>query len=990
MKTRILLLLTILFQFNNLDSQTWEGTISTDWDNANNWIPPVVPGPTDNIFIGAMAPNYPVLTSNKTVNNFAMLEGLIDLNGHDFTANGTTNLRESTIEGTGSTLYMNGSVYVGDINFDGIICYPRFITNSPNVRILKSTFHNIAYILKTGSLTDDSYGNIFNDTTHIINGATSVGWIVMGGNLPDIFNGNLFVKNLSSTSTTYVRLASNTSGNQFNADVEFETSGNNSGIGIGFFASSTSTLATGRQFKISAMGFTTGDLQFVNLTQLGSAAQNLSITGRYIESINSTWNGPVNFSAPRFRISQTTHNNTASWQKTGSGNDLSPGGNTFNDITEIIKSNTSTGRLSMGNTNPDIFNGQLFIKNLGSSEAIVLARNSSGNQFNNDVELQTSGSNTGIWFGFDVSSTSSLGLGKKIKISSLGFNSGDLIFYNFTQLGSDSISLVTNGEHIRSINSTWNGPTYFSGPRVYVTGTVHNNTAFWEKTGPNPDYSPGANVFNDDVILSCVSNVLLGDFYMGVGSFKDVYNGNVTWECFGLGTLNPSFNQEDEYFGNITFAGNQIITAAGGFDGRVILKGGNNQFINKTGTNPNCIINRLRLDKTSNSVTLQTPTEIAEECDFTQGLLNTDPTNLLLFLNSSTAVNANDNSFVNGPVRKIGNQAFTFPTGKEGTFRSINYKKYRPIGISAPSLTTDHFTSEYILGDSHPLYSHDSLSIGVERVSGCEYWVLDRTNGTSNVFVTLSYNDFASTDNCSGVTDQSDLLVARWNGTKWVSHGNGGTTGTPADGTIDTDTPVTSFSPFALGSSNPLTNPLPIELTSMEAYCLKGKRLITWSTSSEVNSSHFVLHRSEDGIEFKKISKIDAVGNSTQNIKYEFLDDDSHPGIIYYKLQQFDIDGGHKIYSTISSQCDFFENISSIYPNPSGNSAFLSVNSSNDQSGRIFLFDGNGKMISRNDIHLEKGKNDIMLSHSDLVPGFYTVRIEMAHETQILKWVVVR
>jgi hypothetical protein len=58
------------------------------------------------------------------------------------------------------------------------------------------------------------------------------------------------------------------------------------------------------------------------------------------------------------------------------------------------------------------------------------------------------------------------------------------------------------------------------------------------------------------------------------------------------------------------------------------------------------------------------------------------------------------------------------------------------------------------------------------------------------------------------------------------------------------------------------------------------------------------LESSFDGFFWKNIISILAAGNSTQEIKYSYIDYNQSP-ITYYRLQQLDIDGKCKTYGPI-------------------------------------------------------------------------------------------
>jgi hypothetical protein len=91
---------------------------------------------------------------------------------------------------------------------------------------------------------------------------------------------------------------------------------------------------------------------------------------------------------------------------------------------------------------------------------------------------------------------------------------------------------------------------------------------------------------------------------------------------------------------------------------------------------------------------------------------------------------------------------------------------------------------------------------------------------------------------------------------------------------------------------------LPVELTQFEGLPYQQWNVIKWSTDSEQNSSHFDLESSIDGENWRKITTIPSAGNSTEELKYSYIDNNLN-SIVYYRLQQFDIDGKFETYGPI-------------------------------------------------------------------------------------------
>ena len=116
-----------------------------------------------------------------------------------------------------------------------------------------------------------------------------------------------------------------------------------------------------------------------------------------------------------------------------------------------------------------------------------------------------------------------------------------------------------------------------------------------------------------------------------------------------------------------------------------------------------------------------------------------------------------------------------------------------------------------------------------------------------------------------------------------------------------------------------------------------------WVTASEVNVSHFNVQRSIDGINFITVGKVVAKGAS----KYSFIDNTNLTGVVYYRLEVVDKNGGLS-YSEIK-QLIIDNGQLIISPNPAKD--FISISGGNikevrisDVSGRVILI-GEGNKV---------------------------------------------
>lgn len=86
----------------------------------------------------------------------------------------------------------------------------------------------------------------------------------------------------------------------------------------------------------------------------------------------------------------------------------------------------------------------------------------------------------------------------------------------------------------------------------------------------------------------------------------------------------------------------------------------------------------------------------------------------------------------------------------------------------------------------------------------------------------------------------------------------------------------------------------PVKLSAFNAVKKnEGQVALYWSTSEEINASHFVVERSTNGKEFDDAGLVFAVGNSVENLQYRITVDlrNKKAPVLYYRLRMVDMDG---------------------------------------------------------------------------------------------------
>ncbi len=138
---------------------------------------------------------------------------------------------------------------------------------------------------------------------------------------------------------------------------------------------------------------------------------------------------------------------------------------------------------------------------------------------------------------------------------------------------------------------------------------------------------------------------------------------------------------------------------------------------------------------------------------------------------------------------------------------------------------------------------------------------------------------------------------------------------------------------------------LPITLQSFAGQAIKEINQLKWVTSAEMNSSHFELQRSENGMQFTKIAIINAAGNTSIPQYYEYADRGLLPANSYYRLKQVDLDGKTWYSRIILISRDEASYVIAVYPNPTTGKLNL-VAGKEMKNARIRIVNTGGQLVA--------------------------------------------
>ena len=167
---------------------------------------------------------------------------------------------------------------------------------------------------------------------------------------------------------------------------------------------------------------------------------------------------------------------------------------------------------------------------------------------------------------------------------------------------------------------------------------------------------------------------------------------------------------------------------------------------------------------------------------------------------------------------------------------------------------------------------------------------------------------------------------------------------------------------------------LPVELISFTAKLINKTVELNWQTAQEMNTSLFVIERSNDGLQFNFLKQINAAGNSLTIRNYKAIDAQPLTNNSFYRLKQIDLDGKFtysKIVRIFNGTTGF-----SIHNSQSVKDILTVQWSSLSRSkGSLQIIDITGKVVLQKQIAFEARENNISLPVGHLANGIYVLSL---------------
>ncbi|HVY75553.1 MAG TPA: T9SS type A sorting domain-containing protein [Puia sp.] len=468
-----------------------------------------------------------------------------------------------------------------------------------------------------------------------------------------------------------------------------------------------------------------------------------------------------------------------------------------------------------------------------------------------------------------------------------------------------------------------------------------------------------------------------GDAGFGGGSFT---GGNAAIRIGGTFTLSAtSFTSTSatmELDGDAAFTGGSFAAN----NGLVKFGGAAAQAI--SGTIP--AFYNLEFQNSGSGVTLMNTVSVTAGLTMMQGNINLNGNAFIL---GSSASGTGTLFYTSGSMYGAGSFTRWFNTtaiadgSTAGLFPMGTATEDRPFYISdplAPASSSGTITVSYadaVTNTILPGYYDGIFPIVVRKNL---YWTLSTGNGLSGG----TYNLDARGSGLGIVGNVNDLRITLANGVAGSPGGNSGSVGDPQINRTGLTMSNLNNS-FYVASVNITSSPLPVTFLSFSALPAGNQVVLTWSTTSEINNSHFIVQRSKDAEHWENMKDIPGVNNNETIQSYSTNDLSPYRHNNYYRLEQVDMDGRQTYSETRKVDMEGQLPVVSVYPNPT--TGLLTILFSREGSYEINFFTSSGQAVGRN---FSGQGNRVQLNISGMAPGIYFLHLRQGGEGNIRKVVV--
>ncbi len=302
--------------------------------------------------------------------------------------------------------------------------------------------------------------------------------------------------------------------------------------------------------------------------------------------------------------------------------------------------------------------------------------------------------------------------------------------------------------------------------------------------------------------------------------------------------------------------------------------------------------------------------------------------------------------------------AVAFPIGD-----NTGVAEYSPVGILFTGGTYAGYVSAKVADVKHPDNGNNDLTGNYLT----RYWTITQSGLSGfSALVGLNYVD------ADVVNDENNIRMGKWNGTApWVRFDP---SITPASNLLNAT--VSSFSDF---TGINLLEALPVKLNNFTATLVDKSADLAWTTAEEINSSHYDVEHSTDGVNFKTLSVVSSK-NSQTGSAYAYRHLTPTVGKNYYRLKMVDVDEKFEYSPIIMLKYSGPGKQLSAYPNPAVDNVTIRFEKVT-KAAFIRVVDMQGRIL--NSIVVPAGSTLMQVKLNGYSRGIYNIVYEIDGEKTI-------
>ncbi len=278
---------------------------------------------------------------------------------------------------------------------------------------------------------------------------------------------------------------------------------------------------------------------------------------------------------------------------------------------------------------------------------------------------------------------------------------------------------------------------------------------------------------------------------------------------------------------------------------------------------------------------------------------------------------------------------------------------------------------------------------GIARAGAHIQFYIADANGSEGRTFLFTAQEGGGIDDSTGTDSYTDVTYGTFTDEKYGFTVPAGSLPAPVTaGTIiiAIATNTASFSGNTSEFGPSFISTLPVRLLQFNGRVDNGIVYLNWTTSQEINNSHFDVERSSNGTSFEKIGTVAARGGITN--AYSF--NDTKAGTVnFYRLKQVDKNGASTYSKTVLIRGDLDKIVAKVSPNPFSGSVNVSFQSVKAETVSIRLYNQTGQLVKQQSTKINTGINTVNLGDLNSLPaGNYT--LELRGETINFKQQVVK